>query len=98
NLTDILDLLDVKPRLWEAAHVFYPEGSDAAEAFARKRILRVLRGEVAGVVQGLRRMGTQWGLKGAKKKTLAQVCAYLSKNRGRMHYDEYLAKGYPIAS
>ena len=98
NLTDILDLLHVTPRLWQAAHVFYPEGSDAAEAFARQRILRVLRGDVAGVVQGLRRMGTQRGLKGAKKKTLAQVCAYLLKNRERMRYDEYLAKGYPIAS
>ena len=98
NLTDILDLLHVTPRLWQAAHVFYREGSDPAETFARERILRVLRGEVAGVVQGLRRMGTQRGLTGAKKKTLAQVCAYLSKNRERMRYDEYLAKGYPIAS
>lgn len=98
NLTEILDLLHVTPRLWQAAHVFYPEGSDEAEAFARERIVRVLRGEVAGVVQGLRRMGTQWELKGSKKKTLRQVCAYLSKNRERMRYDEYLAKGYPIAS
>ncbi len=98
NLTDILDLLHVTPRLWQAAHVFYPEGSDEAEAFARARILRVLRGEVAGVVQGLRRMGSQRGLKGSKKKTLGQVCAYLLKNRERLRYDEYLAKGYPIAS
>ena len=98
NTTDILDLLHVTPRLWQAAQVFYPEGSDAAQAFARGRILRVLRGEVAGVVQGLRRMGTQRGLKGAKKKTLGQVCAYLIKNRERMRYDEYLAQGYPIAS
>ena len=98
NLTDILDLLHVTPRLWQAAHVFHPEGSDAAAAFARERILRVLRGEVVGVVRSLRRLGTLRGLKGAKKKTLAQVCAYLLKNRQRMHYDEYLAKGYPIAS
>ncbi len=98
NTTDILDLLHVTPRLWQAAHVFHPEGSDAAEAFARERILRVLRGEVVGVVRGLRRLGTRRGLKGAKQKTLAQVCAYLLKNRERLRYDEYLAKGYPIAS
>ncbi len=98
HLTDILDLLHVTPRLWQAAHVFHPEGSEAAAAFARERIVRVLRGEVVGVVQGLRRMGTLWGLKGSKQKTLAQVCAYLLKNRERMRYDEYLAKGYPIAS
>jgi hypothetical protein len=98
NQTDILDLLHVTPRLWQAAHLFYPEGSAEVEAFARERILRVLRGQVAGVVQGLRRLGTQWGLKGAKNKTLACICAYLHKNRQRMRYDEYLAQGYPIAS
>jgi hypothetical protein len=98
NTTDILDRLHGTPRLWQAAHVFYPEGSAEAEAFARERIVRVLRGGVAGVVRGLRRMGTQRGLKGSKQKTLAQVCAYLLKNRQRMRYDEYLAQGYPIAS
>ena len=98
NTTDILDLLHVTPRLWQAAHVFYPEGSAEAEAFARERILRVLRGEIEGVVRGLRQMGTKRGLAGAKKKTLAKVCAYLENNRQRMRYDEYLAAGYPIAS
>lgn len=98
NTTDILDLLHVTPRLWQAAHVFYPEGSVEAEAFARERILRVLQGKVASVVRGLREMGTKRGLSGAKKQTLAKVCAYLRGNRGRMRYDEYLAKGYPIAS
>jgi hypothetical protein len=98
NTTDILDLLHVTPRLWQAAHVFYPEGSAAAEAFARERILRVLRGQVTSVVRGLREMGTKRGLSGAKKRALAKVCAYLSGNRSRMRYDEYLAKGYPIAS
>jgi hypothetical protein len=98
NTTDILDLLHVTPRLWQAAHLFHPEGSAEAEAFARERILRVLQGKVEPVVRGLREMGTKRGLTGAKKKALAKVCAYLSGNRGRMRYDEYLAKGYPIAS
>ncbi len=98
NTTDILDLLHVTPRLWQAAHVFYPEGSPEAEAFARERILRVLRGEVRSVVRGLRALGAKRRLRGAKKKTLARACAYLRANRARMRYDEYLAKGYPVAS
>jgi hypothetical protein len=98
NMTDILDLLHVTPRLWQAAQVFYPEGSAEAEAFARERILRVVQGKVTQVVRGLREMGTKRGLAGAQKKTLAKVCAYLVANRERMHYDTYLAKGYPIAS
>jgi hypothetical protein len=98
NTTDILDLLHATPRLWQAAHVFHAEGSSQAEAFARERILRVLQGKVEGVVRGLRAMATKRGLGGAKKKTLAKVCAYLWSNRARMRYDVYLAKGYPIAS
>ena len=43
-------------------------------------------------------MGTKRGLSGGRKKALAAVCKYLGKNVGRMRYDEYLAKGYPIAS
>jgi hypothetical protein len=95
---DILDLLHVTPRLWKAAHVFHAEGSRAAEDFVRARVLRVLQGKVAGVISGLREMGTKHAVGGAKKKTLAAVCAYLEANRERMRYDEYLAAGYPIAS
>jgi hypothetical protein len=98
NTTDILDLLHVTPRIWKAAHVFHREGSAAATAFARERILKVLQGKSNLVVRGLREMGTKHALRGAKQKALAEVCNYLQKNRARMHYDHYLAKGYPIAS
>jgi hypothetical protein len=94
----ILDLLHVTPRLWQAAHVFHAEGSRKAEDFVRDRLLRVLRGEAAGVIRGLREMATKRGLAGTKKKTLTTVCAYLEANLERMHYDEYLTAGYPIAS
>jgi hypothetical protein len=89
----ILDLLHVTPRLWKAAHVFYPEKSAEAEALVRERLLRVLRGQVASVIQGVRVMGGRRTLTAAKRKTLREVCAYLEKNQERMRYDEYLASG-----
>lgn len=95
---DILDLLHVTPRLWQAAHVFHPEKSDAAEQFVRHHLLRVLHGKTAGVLRRFRELGRLRGLSAAKKKTLRTVCAYLRKNQQRMRYDEYLAAGYPIAS
>jgi hypothetical protein len=98
NAVEVLDLLHVTPRLWAAAHVFYREGSAAAVAFVRERLDRVLRGQVLRVVRGLRRMGTQRRLGGAKRKRLRTICGYLSKNAERMRYGEYLSKGYPIAS
>jgi hypothetical protein len=98
NSVAILDLLHVTPRLWQAAHLFEPEGSQEAEAFVRQRLLRVLEGDVLLVVRGLRQMGTKRQLAAAKRKTLRSICGYLENNARRMAYDRYLAAGYPIAS
>ena len=95
---EVLDLLHVTPRLWQAAHLFNEEGSAEAACFVRDRLLRVLEGGSRGVVTGLRRMGTLRGLAGKKKADLRRICGYLEANEGRMRYDEYLKKGYPIAS
>jgi hypothetical protein len=98
NTVDILDLLHVLPRLWEAAHLFHPEGSQCAEQFVRDRLQRVLEGQIDGVLMGLRRMGTLHGLKGSPRTRLRKLCDFLESNRHRMQYDEYLRAGYPIAS
>lgn len=98
TLIEILDLLHVTPRLWQAAHLFHPVKSSQAEQFVRERLLRLLRGGVGDVIRGLRQMGTKRGLVAQARKTLQRICNYLDANRGRMRYDEYLASGYPIAS
>jgi hypothetical protein len=97
-LIDVLDLLHVTPRLWTAASLFHARDSRQAERFVRDRVLRILRGEVGGVVRGLRRMSTDRKLAGKKLSDLEKICKYLEKNGDRMRYDEYLAQGYPIAS
>jgi hypothetical protein len=98
SVVEILEILHVTPRLWQAAHLFCEEGSDEARQFVRARVLRVLSGEVKGVLKGLRRLGTVRGLVGKKGKDLRELCNFLQKNAERMRYDEYLKKGYPIAS
>lgn len=98
KVVEILDLLHVTPRLWEAAYLFHREGSEEAASFVRERLLRVLRGEAGYVIGGLRQMGTKHGLRDHRLAKLTTICNYLSKNLARMRYDEYLAAGYPIAS
>jgi len=98
RVVDILDVLHVTPRIWQAAHVFHDEGSQEAEDFVRERLLRILQGKAAGVMRGLREMASKRGLGGAAAQTISGVCGYLQANLGRMRYDEYLAAGYPIAS
>lgn len=98
NVVEILDLLHVTPRLWEAAYSFHHEGSEEAASFVRDRLLRMLRGEAGYVIGGLRQMGTKHNLRGHRLAKLTTICNYLTKNLARMRYDEYLAAGYPIAS
>jgi hypothetical protein len=98
DVTLILDLMHVMEKLWKSAYVFHPEGSLEADLWVLDRTLRVLFGEVGQVVKGIRQSITKRGLSGPKRKTLNAVANYLYRNRSRMRYNEYLAKGWPIAS
>jgi hypothetical protein len=94
---DILDIIHVAAYVWKAAKAFHGH-KEHQEAFAQDRLLRILRGEVAGVITGLRRMARHRQLTGQPRKDVTTVCNYFAKNAQRMRYDEYLRAGYPIAS
>ncbi len=94
---EILDILHVASYVWRAAKVFHPH-QEQQEAFARERLLRILRGAARGVISGLRQTGTKRKLTGAAGKELATVCNYLERHAARLRYDEYLRAGYPIAT
>jgi hypothetical protein len=98
GVTLILDLMHVLEKLWKAAYVFHPEGSLAADCWVLDHALSILFGEVGQVVKGIRQSITKRRLYGAKRETLQGITGYLYRNRARMHYDQYLAKGWPIAS
>lgn len=94
----VLDIFHVLGRLWTAAHCFHPEGSEEAQTFVTQRLERILQGDVGRVIGGLKQMATKSPLRGIRAKRLSEVVGYLQHNRAHMHYDEYLAKGYPIGS
>jgi hypothetical protein len=97
TLVDILDIIHVSGYVWKAAKALYAH-KEHQEAFAHDRLLRILRGEVAGVITGLRRMASQRNLTGQALKDVTTVGNYFEKNAQRMRYDEYLRQDYPIAS
>ena len=95
---DILDLLHVLPRLWEASHLFEKEGTTAASDFVRTQLLKVLQGQTKSVIISLRSRGTRAKLNKNKRERLEKLTAFLTNNLFRMRYDEYLQNGYPIAT
>lgn len=94
----VLDIFHVPERIWDAAHCFCPEGSAAAKAFMTDRLKRILEGDVGRVIGGLKQMATKHRLRRSRQKQLDAVITYLHRNRRHMHYDECLARGYPIGS
>lgn len=95
---EILDLLHVTSRLWKAAHLFHPGDLPAAEAFVREQAGKILSGDVKSVIHSLRSRATRRGMSAVGHRSLEVICNYFAKNRDRMRYDDYLRRGYPIAS
>lgn len=96
-IVEILDIIHVSSYVWEAAGLFVVSEVDR-KAFTRERLLKILKGEVSGVIRGLRRMGSIAKFTGEKLADLRRICGYFENNQSRMCYDKYLAAGYPIAS
>ena len=94
---EILDLLHATPRIWDAAGLFHTKHEEKLD-FIEDRVLRILQGKVKGVIRGLKQMSSKRKLSKKKTEKLRKICNYLKKNQDRMHYHQYLEKGYPIAS
>lgn len=97
-VTIVLDLIHVLEYLWTAAYVFHPEGSREAEAWVSERLLWLLCGDAGQVIASIRRTATCRGLSAAERKP-ADTCAnYIEHHKAYVHYDTYLAAGFPIAT
>lgn len=94
---EILDIIHVAGYVWRAAKAFHSH-REHQEPFVRERLLRILQGDVQGVISGLRRMATRRQLDGDPRQEIDTVCGYFTTHAHRMRYDEYLAAGCPIAT
>jgi hypothetical protein len=95
---EILDLLHATSHLWDAVHLFHAPGSALALKLMELLVLALLLGMSEGVVNLLEDAAVTVGLAKSRRQQLTKICNYLRRHQSRMHYDEYLAAGYPIAS
>lgn len=98
SLVIILDIIHVLGYLWKAAFAFHKEGTPAAESWVKERLTRILRGESSLVAAGMRRSATLNGLDAKQRDPVDDCADYLLKYAPYLRYDQYLAKGYPIAT
>ena len=93
---EILDFFHVSEHLWQMGriHLKGRKLNDFVEHHARM----FLEGKVDYAVRNFKRLIKKWKLRGEPKESMEREIGYFQRNRGRMRYDEYLAKGYPIGS
>lgn len=94
----ILDIFHVMEYLWKASYVFFREGSQEAMLWVKEQLVRLLKGEVEGVIEFLKEALSKNRLTKSRRNTLKKVIGYFERNKKHMRYDEYLKLGYPIGS
>jgi hypothetical protein len=93
-----LDLSHVLGYLWPAAQAFYPTAPLEAETWVTTRLEHLLRGRSRPVAAHLRRTATARRLTETQRAPVEQCAHYLSTYADFLHYDAYLAAGFPIAT
>jgi hypothetical protein len=98
ELVIILDLIHVLEYLWKAARALNGEDKTATETWVRERMIEILRGRSSVVAAGMTRSATLRGMNSEERKPVDDCAHYLLKYSDYLRYDQYLAKGYPIAT
>ena len=97
-LTIILDLIHVLEYLWKAAWVLFDEANPDVEVWINDHLDALLRGRSSLLAAGLRRSATRRGLSAQQREPMDRCADYLLNHRDYLHYDLYLAQGFPIAT
>jgi len=92
----ILDIIHVRDYLYLAGHALHKEGSEQLRDWVFKRCELILEGKVQEVISELNLSAN----KVSKNESLAlqKAITYFTNHLQYMQYDQYLKKGYPIAS
>ncbi|MCP4201509.1 MAG: ISKra4 family transposase, partial [bacterium] len=98
ELTVVLDLIHVSEYLWKASTVFHDQESLESEEWVRHRLTEILRGHSSRVAGGIRRSATRRGLDVEEREAADKCCNYLLNHTPYLRYDQYLARGSPIAT
>ncbi len=98
ELTVVLDLIHVSEYLWNASTVFHDRGSRERDEWVCHRLAEILRGHSSRVAGGIRRSATRRGLDLEEREAADKCCNYVLNHTSYLRYDQYLARGSPIAT
>jgi len=96
HFTLIVDIIHVTEYLWEAANTLLGETHPMRDVWMRDALRCVLDDDLDHLLNHLDYQLA--GLSKPKQTVLTKVMTYLRNNRDYLHYQTYLANGYPIGT
>jgi hypothetical protein len=94
----ILDIIHASGYLWDAANALMGETHPDRTTWVGEQLLEILSGRTTAVIQTLESLAQDASLSTAQRATLNTTIGYYQRNLPYMHYDQYLAQGWPIGT
>jgi hypothetical protein len=91
-------LLHVTSRVWSVVALWQLPRFDDTLSMVKAFVSAILHGQLHDVLISWRLLAELQVFHGKPAKLIQSVCQYFENNQHRMHYPQYLAAGYPIAS
>ena len=98
EFTLVLDLVHAAEYLWEGANALWGETDPGRIAWVKERTLRMLSGQTQELIAELRVLAEASQTRAGARPVLGRVANYYERNLPYMHYDRYLAAGWPVAT
>jgi hypothetical protein len=96
--TLVLDIIHASEYLWRAANAIVGERSPQRLDWMRQQLTALLGGQTPAVIATLEAALAQPGRSAAAQTAIHQTLRYYRRNQPWMHYDQYLAAGWPIGT
>jgi hypothetical protein len=96
--TLVLDIIHVAEYLWTTANTLLGETHPHRTTWVRAYLEALLRGETDAVITALEDEANDPTYTATQRQVVQRTLGYYRRNRPYMHYDEYLAHGWPIGT
>jgi hypothetical protein len=94
----VLDIMHALGYLWDVANALLGETHPERTSWVGEQLLQILSGQTSAVIARLEKMVQDPATTAAQAKALNTTIGYYRRNLPYMHYDQYLARGWPISS
>ena len=94
--TLVLDIIHAIEYLWKAANALLGETHPDRTAWVQEYLLLILSGRTTDVIHALEERIQDLSLSTSQRQAVQSTIGYYRRNSPYMHYDRYLAQGWPI--